>query len=125
MPVGEIGGPDSEIFYDFGEALKLHEKSPYKNEKCHPNCDCGRFLEIGNSVFIQYKKVGEGKLEELPQKNVDFGGDWKGLCCSNGTPIYIKLTCLTPDYRVEKCTNIKYEVQKRRIVLIILKRLCF
>lgn len=74
MDVGHIGGPDSEIFYDFGEELHLHENSPYKNEKCHPNCDCGRFLEIGNSVFIQYKKVGEGKLEELPQKNVDFGG---------------------------------------------------
>lgn len=74
MNVGHIGGPDSEIFYDFGEELKLHEKSDFKNEKCHPNCDCGRFLEIGNSVFIQYKKVGEGKLEELPQKNVDFGG---------------------------------------------------
>lgn len=74
MPVGEIGGPDSEVFYDFGEELKLHEKSQWKNEKCHPNCDCGRFLEIGNSVFIQYIKNKEGKLVELPKKNVDFGG---------------------------------------------------
>jgi len=38
------------------------------------NCDCGRFIELGNSVLIQYRKVGEGKLEELPNKNVDFGG---------------------------------------------------
>lgn len=74
MPAGEIGGPDSEIFYDFGEELGLHEKSQWKDEPCHPNCDCGRFIEIGNSVFIQYKKKENGTLEELPQKNVDFGG---------------------------------------------------
>jgi len=74
MPIGDIGGPDSEVFYDFGKDLGLHEKSIFRKEKCHINCDCGRFLEIGNSVFIQYKKVGERKLEELPQKNVDFGG---------------------------------------------------
>lgn len=74
MPVGEIGGPDTEVFYDFGEKLRLHEKSPWKNERCHPNCDCGRFLEIGNNVFIQYKKEADGTLSELPAKNVDFGG---------------------------------------------------
>ncbi|MBN1168363.1 alanine--tRNA ligase [Candidatus Woesebacteria bacterium] len=74
MPIGDIGGPDSEVFYDFGEELKLHENSPYAKQKCHMNCDCGRFLEIGNSVFMQYKKVAEGKLEELPNMNVDFGG---------------------------------------------------
>jgi len=64
MPEGEIGGPDSEVFYDFGKP---------QHSGCHPNCDCGRFLEIGNSVFIQYEKKN-GKLVELPQKNVDFGG---------------------------------------------------
>ena len=87
MNVGHIGGPDSEMFYDFGEELHLHENSLYKNEMCHPNCDCGRFLEIGNSVFIQYKKVGEGKLEELPQKNVDFGGGLERITAVlNGDP---------------------------------------
>jgi alanyl-tRNA synthetase len=74
MPPGEPGGPDSEIFYDFGDELGLHEKSPFKKETCHPNCDCGRFLEIGNSVFMQYQKLADGSLKELPQKNVDFGG---------------------------------------------------
>lgn len=75
MPEGEPGGPDSEMFFDFdpkGEK-KIHENSQFKNEACHPNCDCGRFIEIGNSVFIQYKKTGD-KLVELDQKNVDFGG---------------------------------------------------
>jgi alanyl-tRNA synthetase len=74
MPAGEPGGPDSEVFYDFGPELKLHEKSPWKNQKCHPNCECGRFLEIANSVFMQYQKMKDGTIKELPQKNVDFGG---------------------------------------------------
>ncbi len=69
MPEGEIGGPDSEIFFDFGT-----KHDPKYGSKCHPNCDCGRFLEIGNSVFIEYEKKSDGSLKELPQKNVDFGG---------------------------------------------------
>ena len=44
MPVGEPGGPDSEIFYDLGADLKKHENSQWKNEPCHLNCDCGRFI---------------------------------------------------------------------------------
>jgi alanyl-tRNA synthetase len=74
MPPGEPGGPDSEVFFDFGEELRLHEQSSWNKERCHPNCDCGRFVEIGNSVFMQYKKEEDGSLVELPQKNVDFGG---------------------------------------------------
>ncbi|MEA1963141.1 MAG: alanine--tRNA ligase [Patescibacteria group bacterium] len=73
MPIGEIGGPDSEIFYDLGADLKKHENSKWKDKPCHVNCDCGRFIEIGNSVFIQYKKTKSG-FEQLKQKNVDFGG---------------------------------------------------
>lgn len=74
MPPGEPGGPDSEVFFDFGMELGLHEKSIYKDEVCHPNCDCGRFMEIANSVFMQYQKQEDGTLKELSQKNVDFGG---------------------------------------------------
>ncbi|OGM36079.1 hypothetical protein A3E41_04585 [Candidatus Woesebacteria bacterium RIFCSPHIGHO2_12_FULL_38_9] len=79
MRVGEIGGPDSEVFYDFGKELGLHDVFLDRGNPCHPNCECGRFLEIGNSVFMQYKKVGDGKLEELPQRNVDFGGGLERL----------------------------------------------
>ena len=68
MPEGEIGGPDSEVFYDLGT-----RHNTKFGKVCHPNCDCGRFIEIGNSVFIQYKKV-DGEIVELPNKNVDFGG---------------------------------------------------
>lgn len=70
MPAGEIGGPDSEVFYMFDK----FEHRPEFGSFCHPNCDCGKFLEIGNSVFMQFKKNEDGTLSELPQKNVDFGG---------------------------------------------------
>lgn len=69
MPAGEPGGPDSEVFYDFG--------TPHNaafGKECHPNCDCGRFLEIGNSVFMQYLKKDDGSFGLLPKQNVDFGG---------------------------------------------------
>ncbi len=69
MPVGEPGGPDSEMFYDFGTP---HD--PKFGPECHPNCDCGRFLEIGNSVFMEYLKKSENVFVPLEKKNVDFGG---------------------------------------------------
>ena len=69
MPAGEPGGPDSEVFYDFGTP---HD--PKFGPECHPNCDCGRFLEIGNSVFMQYLKQPDGSFALLPKQNVDFGG---------------------------------------------------
>jgi alanyl-tRNA synthetase len=78
MPAGEPGGPDSEVFYDFGEELKIHENSLFKDEKCNPNCQCGRYMEIGNSVFMQYIKATDG-FEDLSQKNVDFGGGLERL----------------------------------------------
>lgn len=73
MPVGEPGGPDSEVFYDFG--VPHNDKF---GKFCHPNCSCGRFLEIGNSVFMQYQKVKDG-FKDLPNKNVDFGGGLERL----------------------------------------------
>ncbi|MBU6500253.1 MAG: alanine--tRNA ligase [Patescibacteria group bacterium] len=76
MPTGEPGGPDSEVFYDFGSAdergVPRHDEKFGK--ECHPNCDCGRFLEIGNSVFMEYRKKEDGTFEKLKQRNVDFGG---------------------------------------------------
>jgi len=74
MPAGEIGGPDSEVFYDFGLP---HD--PKFGPECHPNCDCGRFVEIGNSVFMQFIKQADGSFAELPKKNVDFGGGLERL----------------------------------------------
>ena len=74
MPAREPGGPDSEIFYDFGTPHDL-KYGPH----CHPNCDCGRFMEIGNSVFMEYTKTEDGRFERLPQRNVDFGGGLERL----------------------------------------------
>jgi alanyl-tRNA synthetase len=74
MPAGEPGGPDSEVFYDFGLP---HD--PIWGAKCHPNCDCGRFVEIGNSVFMQFIKNPDGSFSNLPKQNVDFGGGLERL----------------------------------------------
>lgn len=62
-------GPDTEIFYDTGTP---HDRSC--GEVCHPNCDCGRFVEIWNNVFMQFNRTEEGDpLDILPNKNVDTG----------------------------------------------------
>ncbi len=96
MPVGEPGGPDTEMFWDFGEALGLHESSPFADPVCHVNCDCGRFLEIGNNVFMQYKKTADGFVE-LPQRNVDFGGGLERLAAAaNNDPDVFTIDVFTP-----------------------------
>lgn len=77
MPAGEIGGPDSEVFYDFG----LPHDTKFGPE-CHPNCDCGCFIEIGNSVFMQFIKNADGTFSELPKRNVDFGGGLERLAAA-------------------------------------------
>ncbi len=110
MPVGEPGGPDSEVFYDFGEKLGLHEQSVWKDQPCHVNCDCGRYMEIGNSVFMQYIKTEQG-FEPLPQKNIDFGGGLeRSLAAVNGDPDVFKTDLFTPVIAViEKISGKKYQ----------------
>ena len=69
-PIGDPCGPDSEVFYDFGEELQDEEKYGL----AHPASDGARFMEIGNQVFMQYKRNEDGTFSELAKKNVDFGG---------------------------------------------------
>ena len=69
-PVGDPCGPDSEVFYDFGEDKQDVEKYGLS----HPASDGARFMEIGNQVFMQYKRNTDGSFSELEHKNVDFGG---------------------------------------------------
>lgn len=89
MPIGEIGGPDSEVFYDFG----LEHNTKF-GPNCHPNCDCGRFMEIGNSVFIQYLKTDSG-FEKLPAQNVDFGGGLERIAAAkNNSPDVFEIDLL-------------------------------
>ncbi|MBR5620940.1 alanine--tRNA ligase, partial [Candidatus Saccharibacteria bacterium] len=69
-PIGDPCGPDSEVFYDFGEDKQDVERYG----KSHPASDGARFMEIGNQVFMQYRRKEDGTFEELEKKNVDFGG---------------------------------------------------
>jgi alanyl-tRNA synthetase len=105
MRDGEPGGPDSEMFYDFG--------TPHDDkfgEHCHPNCDCGRFGEIGNSVFMAYRKNGD-KFELLAQPNVDFGGGLERLAAAaNDDPDMFKISLLKPIIEgLEKLSGKSYE----------------
>ena len=78
-PAGITGpcGPDTEMFIDTGK--------PKCCPECSPACDCGKYLEIGNDVFMQYFKNADGKFEPLKQKNVDEGlGLERLLCILNG-----------------------------------------
>lgn len=69
-PAGLTGpcGPDTEIFYDTG---LMHDRA--FGEHCEPSCDCGRFIEIWNNVFMEYDKKADGSFFPLVQKNVDTG----------------------------------------------------
>lgn len=115
MSPGEIGGPDSEVFYDFGEYL--HDR----DAPCHPNCECGRFLEIGNSVFIQYVKKEDGTLGELPQKNVDFGGGLERLTAAvNNDPDIFKTDLFWPVIqKIEEVAGKNYEDNERAMRIIV------
>ena len=106
MPVGEPGGPDTEMFYDFGTP---HDKK--YGEHCHPNCDCGRFIELGNNVFMEYVKNVDGTFAKLPQKNVDFGGGLERItAAANDTPDVFKIDLLYPVVKqLEQLSGKKYE----------------
>ena len=69
MPVGDPGGPDTELFYLFPQVKHNLEYG----QKCHINCDCGRYIELGNCVFMEYLKTEQG-FSKLPKQNVDYGG---------------------------------------------------
>ena len=64
---GEEGpcGPDTEMFYDTGK--------PKCSPECSPACDCGKYVEIWNNVFMEYYKHADGTYTKLKQKNVDTG----------------------------------------------------
>lgn len=114
MPVGEPGGPDTEMFFDFDpeNKIKTHENSQWSAEKCHVNCDCGRYVEIGNNVFMQYMRTGSG-VEELKQKNVDFGGGLERMAAAvNGDSDVFNLDVFDNAKNIlEKISGLKYENQ--------------
>lgn len=78
-PAGTTGpcGGDTEIFIDSGK--------PKCSDECSPACDCGKYVEIWNNVFMEYNKTASGKFEQLKQKNVDTGmGLERTVCMLNG-----------------------------------------
>ncbi len=70
-PAGNEGpcGPCSEIHYDFGGTCRLGKP----DEQCGPNCECGRFLELWNLVFMQFYQDTDGNRTPLPNPNIDTG----------------------------------------------------
>jgi len=106
MPTGEPGGPDSEIFFDFGTP---HNEAFGK--QCHPNCDCGRFMEIGNSVFMEYKKKEDGSFEKLAQRNVDFGGGLERITAAvnKDADVFKINTLFAVITKIEELSSKKYE----------------
>lgn len=100
MPEGEPGGPDSEVFWEFTSV----EHDPAFGEHCHIHCECGRFLEIGNSVFMEFVRTADG-FEPLPQRNVDFGGGLERLAMAVAD---------TPDvFRVDGLRQLIAEIERR------------
>jgi len=91
-PIGDPCGPDSEMFYDFGTP-----HNPEYGEFCHPNCDCGRFMEIGNNVFMAYRKVAEGTFEKLEKPNIDHGSGLERIAAAAiNDPDVFKISIMWP-----------------------------
>ena len=106
-PVGDPCGPDTEFFYEF-DSIK-HDKN--YGENCHPNCDCGRCMEIGNNVFMAYKKVSDEKFEELKQKNVDHGSGLERIAAAKlGNPDVFRISLMWPIIeKLQELSGKKYE----------------
>lgn len=106
-PVGDPCGPDSEMFYEFD----FIEHDSAFGEHCHPNCDCGRFMEIGNNVFMAYKKVAEGQFEPLEKPNIDHGSGLERIAAAaNNDPDVFKVSLLWPIVeKLEKLSGKNYE----------------
>jgi len=110
MPEGEPGGPDSEVFYDFGEMTSVEAAKMHQEHPCHINCDCGRFLEIGNSVFMQYQKTAD-KFIPLAQANIDFGGGLERILAAyQNQPDVFKTVAFWPIIeKIQSLTSLSYE----------------
>jgi len=104
-PAGETGpcGPDSEMFYV--------NDVPDCGEACGPACSCGKYVELGNNVFMTYNKSADGSLTELEQKNIDVGlGFERLLILANGLENVYETDLFLPIIsELEGLTGVKYE----------------
>lgn len=91
-PIGDPCGPDSEVFYDFGPQNHAEGYG-----LAHPASDSGQFMEIGNQVFMQYRRLDDGSFEPLAQKNVDFGGGLERIAAAKiNSPDVFRISILWP-----------------------------
>lgn len=106
MPVGEPGGPTTEMFYIFPDV----PHNPEYGEHCHPNCDCGRYIELGNSVFMSYVKTESG-VAKLPKQNVDYGGGLERIAAAAiDSPDVFRISLLWPIVeKLEELSGKKYD----------------
>ena len=105
-PIGDPCGPDSEVFYDFGPE---HHAEGYG--LAHPASDSGQFMEIGNQVFMQYRRLEDGSFEPLERKNVDFGGGLERIAAAaNDSPDVYRISLLWPIIeKLQTLSGKKYE----------------
>ncbi|MDB5170584.1 MAG: alaS [Candidatus Saccharibacteria bacterium] len=90
-PMGDPCGPDSEVFYDFGDE---HHAEGFGLP--HPASDSGRFMEIGNQVFMQYQRTEAG-FKPLAKQNVDFGGGLERIAAAKiNSPDVFMISLLKP-----------------------------
>ena len=104
-PIGDPCGPDSEVFYDFGE--QNHDSS---YGEPHPASDSGRFMEIGNQVFMQYLRTSDG-FKPLEKMNVDFGGGLERIASAAiNSPDVFKISLIWPIIEeLERLSGKKYQ----------------
>ena len=114
-PAGETGpcGPDTEIFYDTG--------IDHCESECGPACNCGKFIEIWNNVFMQYNKLADGSFVMLDQKNVDTGMSLERiLAVYNHMESNYETDMFTPIIElIERLTGSVYSNENRREFRII------
>lgn len=105
-PIGDPCGPDSEVFYDFGEQNHNPEFG-----LSHPASDGGRFMEIGNQVFMQYRRNDDGTFSPLDKQNVDYGGGLERIAAAAiDSPDVYKISLLWPIIeKLEKLSGKSYE----------------
>ena len=108
-PIGDPCGPDSEVFYDFGE--ENHDAS---FGEAHPASDSGRFMEIGNQVFMQYRRLEDGSFEPLEKKNVDFGGGLERIAAAKiNNPDVFQISLMKPIIeKLEEISGKNYDENK-------------
>lgn len=125
-PAGETGpcGPDTEIFIDTGK--------PACGSNCRPGCNCGKYVEIWNNVFMQYHKNMDGSYSPLKRKCVDTGmGVERTVAMLQGKPSVYNTEAFTSIIKsIEDISGVKYDDNEKtdtsiRIIADHVRTACF